>query len=218
MVSMELMNPAYGLYGFSYFWPAWVHLIVVALMVVSGALTLKALAARSAGRSRVYGLGCGFVAGLGNLCLSVTAQAEARHVWHLGTVIAIYAVVAVLVIMSLFMLWSSDSDGFLWSRAFHTFLLVGVVASAALEITRRTLMWIPLPVIGVAVLLALFAAFVVGRNTADYPRLRIRLGPDLVDERGRGRFVLTEGPRALPGYSCFFAASPDAYRASTSSA
>lgn len=167
MVSMELMNPAYGLYGFSYFWPAWVHLIVVALMVVSGALTLNALAARSAGRSRVYGLGCGFVAGLGNLCLSVTAQAEARHVWHLGTVIAIYAVVAVLVIMSLFMLWSSDSDGFLWSRAFHTFLLVGVIASAALEITRRTLMWIPLPVIGVAVLLALFAAFVVGRNTAD---------------------------------------------------
>ena len=69
--------------------------------------------------------------------------------------------------MSLFMLWSSDSDGFLWSRAFHTFLLVGVVASAALEITRRTLMWIPLPVIGVAVLLAIFGAFVVGRNTAD---------------------------------------------------
>ena len=50
MVSMDLMNPAYGLYGFSYFWPAWVHLIVVALMVVSGALPLKALAARSAGR------------------------------------------------------------------------------------------------------------------------------------------------------------------------
>ncbi len=167
MVSMDLMNPMYGLYGFSYFWPAWVHLLVVALMVVAGSLALKALAARSAGRSRVYGLGCGFVAGLGNLSLAVLAQAEARHVWQLGTVIAIYALVAVLVIMSLFMLWSSDSDGFLWSRAFHTFLLVGVIASAALEITRRTLMWIPLPVIGVAVLLALFGAFVVGRNTAD---------------------------------------------------
>ena len=36
MVSMNLMNPAYGLYGSSYYWPAWVHLIVVALMVVSG--------------------------------------------------------------------------------------------------------------------------------------------------------------------------------------
>lgn len=69
--------------------------------------------------------------------------------------------------MSLFMLWSSDSDGFLWSRAFHTFLLVGVIASAALEITRRTLMWIPLPVAGVAVLLALFCAFVAGRNSRD---------------------------------------------------
>ena len=29
------------------------------------------------------------------------------------------------------------------------------------------LFWIPMPVIGVAFLLALFAAFVVGRNTAD---------------------------------------------------
>ena len=165
MVSMDLMNPTYGLYGFAHYWPAWVHLLVVALMVVAGFLTLKALSARSAGRSRVYGLGCGFVAGLGNLSLAVLAQAEARHVWHLGTVIAIYAFVAVLVIMSLFMLWSSDSDGFLWSRAFHTFLLVGVIASAALEIIRRTLMWIPLPVAGVAVLLALFCAFVAGRNS-----------------------------------------------------
>ena len=121
---MSLMLPAYGLYGFAYYWPSWVHLLVIALMVVAGSLTLKALAARSAGRSRVYGLSCGFVAGLGNLSLCVLGQAEARHVWQLGTVIAIYAVVAVCVIMSLFMLWSGDSDGFLWSRAFHTFLLV----------------------------------------------------------------------------------------------
>ena len=54
MVSMDLMYPTYGLYGFSYFWPAWVHLIVVALMVVSGGLVLKALVAHAAGRSRVY--------------------------------------------------------------------------------------------------------------------------------------------------------------------
>ena len=145
MVSMDLMYPTYGLYGFSYFWPAWVHLIVVALMVVSGGLTLKALVAHAAGRSRVYGLGCGFVAGLGNQCLIVLAHAEARLV----------------------SLWSAESGGFVWARAFHMFLTVAVVASAALEIARRMLFWIPLPVIGVAFLLALFAAFVVGRNTAD---------------------------------------------------
>ena len=63
------MLPAYGLYGFAYYWPSWVHLLVIALMVVAGSLTLKALAARSAGRSRIYGLSCGFVAGLGNLSL-----------------------------------------------------------------------------------------------------------------------------------------------------
>ena len=50
MVSMDLMNPAYGLYGSSYYWPAWVHLIVVALMVVSGGLALKALVAHGAGK------------------------------------------------------------------------------------------------------------------------------------------------------------------------
>ena len=167
MVSMDLMNPMYGLYGFSYFWPAWVHLIVVALMVVSGGLTLKALVAHAAGRSRVYGLGCGFVAGLGNLCLSVLAHAEARHTWQLGTVIAIYAVAIVFLIMTLVSLWSAESGGFVWARAFHTFLMIGVVASAAMEISRRMLYWIPMPVIGVIFLLALFAAFVVGRNTAD---------------------------------------------------
>ena len=46
---MSLMLPAYGLYGFAYYWPSWVHLLVIALMVVAGSLTLKALAARSAG-------------------------------------------------------------------------------------------------------------------------------------------------------------------------
>ena len=159
MVSMDLMNPAYGLYGFSHFWPAWVHLIVVALMVVSGGLVLKALVAHAAGRSRV--------SGLGNLCLSVLAHAEARHTWQLGTVIAIYAVAVVFLIMTLVSLWSAESGGFVWARAFHTFLMIGVVASAAMEISRRMLYWIPMPVIGVIFLLALFAAFVVGRNTAD---------------------------------------------------
>ena len=143
------------------------HLLVIALMVVAGSLTLKALAARSAGRSRVYGLGCGFVAGLGNLSLAVLAQAEARHVWPLGTVIAIYAVVAVLVIMSLFMLWSSDSDGFLWSRAFPYIpscrrRRLGCAGDYPAHADVDSA-----PVIGVAVLLALFGAFVVGRNTAD---------------------------------------------------
>ena len=85
--------------------------------------------------------------------------------WQLGTAIAIYAVVLVFLIMTLVSLWSSESGGFVWARAFHMFLTVGVVASAALEIARRMLFWIPMPVIGVAVLLALFAAFVVGRNS-----------------------------------------------------
>lgn len=166
MVSMYLTTLAYGLYGFSFFWPAWLHLVVVALMVASGGLTLKALVARSAGRPRVYGLGCGFVASLGNLCLSVLAHAEARHVWRLGTVIAIYAVVAVFLVATLVSLWRSGSGGFVWSRAFHLLLTVGVAAFAALEIARRMLFWIPLPVLGAIILLAVFAAFVVGRNTA----------------------------------------------------
>ena len=167
MVSMDLMNPMYGLYGFSYFWPAWVHLIVVALMVVSGGLTLKALVAHAAGRSRVYGLGCGFVAGLGNLCLSVLAHAEARHVWQLGTVIAIYAVVVVFLIMTLVSLWSAESGGFVWARAFHLFLVVAMAIAAIMEFAYRLAYWIPLPVAGVAVLLALFCAFVAGRNSRD---------------------------------------------------
>ena len=44
---MSLMLPAYGLYGFAYYWPSWVHLLVIALMVVAGSLTLKAHAAAS---------------------------------------------------------------------------------------------------------------------------------------------------------------------------
>lgn len=164
---MASVLPSYGFYAFGSFWPAWVHLVVGALMVASGALTLKCLIARSAGRGRVYGLSTGFVAGLGNLSLCVLGQAEARHTWQMGTVIAIYAVVAVFLIVTMVSLWGAHGEGFLWSRAFHMFLTLGMVASAALEIARRMLFWIPLPVVGVAVLLALFGAFVVGRNTAD---------------------------------------------------
>lgn len=167
MVSMDLMNPMYGLYGFSYFWPAWVHLIVVALMVVSGGLTLKALVAHAAGRSRVYGLGCGFVAGLGNLCLSVLVQAEARHTWLMGMVGALYTVAFVFLLMTLMSLWSSGKSGFLWSRAFHLFLVVAMAIAAIMEFAYRLAYWIPLPVAGVAVLLALFCAFVAGRNSRD---------------------------------------------------
>jgi len=49
---MSLMLPAYGLYGFAYYWPSWVHLLVIALMVVAGSLTLKALAARIMAQAR----------------------------------------------------------------------------------------------------------------------------------------------------------------------
>lgn len=161
------MLPPYGFYGFGSFWPSWVHLVVVALMVASGLLTVKSLNARANGANRVYGLSTGFVAGLGNLSLCVLGQAEARHTWQMGTVIAIYAVVAVFLIVTMVSLWGAHGEGFVWSRAFHMFLTLGMVAAAALEIARRMLFWIPLPVVGVAVLLALFATFVVGRNTAD---------------------------------------------------
>ena len=68
-------------YGHMYYWPGWVHLIVLLLIGVSVAITVQALMARSAGRSRVFGLSCGFVAGIGNLSMCVLAQAEARHTW-----------------------------------------------------------------------------------------------------------------------------------------
>ncbi len=118
-----------------------------------------ALAARSAGRSRV-GLSAGLSLAWSSLSLCVLGQAEARHVWQLGTVIAIYAVIAVCVIMSLFMLWSGDSDNSPLPPACRYSRLgrSGIARHAVLD---------SLPVIGVAVLLALFGAFVVGRSTAD---------------------------------------------------
>ena len=123
------MVPGYRYFGHMYYWPAWVHLIVIALMGVAAALTIAALMARGVGRSRVYGLSCGFVA--------------------------------------LVSLWSGGSSGFLWSRAFHLFLVVAMAIAGIMEFAYRLAYWIPLPVAGVAVLLALFFAFVAGRNSRD---------------------------------------------------
>ena len=126
------MVPGYRYFGHMYYWPAWVHLIVIALMGVAAALTIAALMARGVGRSRVYGLSCGFVAGIGNLSLCVLVQAEARH-----------------------------------TRVFHLFLVVAMAIAGIMEFAYRLAYWIPLPVAGVAVLLALFCAFVAGRNSRD---------------------------------------------------
>ena len=40
---MSLMLPAYGLYGFAYYWPSWVHLLGIALKVVTGPLSPQVL-------------------------------------------------------------------------------------------------------------------------------------------------------------------------------
>lgn len=161
------MLPGYRYFGHMYYWPAWVHLIVMALMGVAAALTIAALMARGAGRSRAFGLSCGFVAGIGNLSLCVLVQAEARHTWHLGMVGALYTVAFVFLLMTLMALWSGGSSGFLWSRAFHLFLVVAMAIAAVMEFAYRLAYWILLPVAGVAVLLALFCAFVAGRNSRD---------------------------------------------------
>lgn len=154
-------------YGHMYYWPGWVHLIVLLLIGVSVAITVQALMARSAGRSRVFGLSCGFVAGIGNLSMCVLAQAEARHTWQMSMVGALYILAGTFVLITLASLWKDGSVGFAWSRAFHLFLLVGLVVAAIMEFAYRLAYWIPLPVAGVAVLLALFGAFVAGRNSRD---------------------------------------------------
>ena len=161
------MLPGYRYFGHMYVWPAWVHLIVIALMGVAATLTISALMARGVGRSRVFGLSCGFVAGIGNLSLCVLVQAEARHTWLMGMVGALYTVAFVFLLMTLVSLWSGGSSGFLWSRAFHLFLLVAMAIAGIMEFAYRLAYWIPLPVAGVAVLLALFCAFVAGRNSRD---------------------------------------------------
>ena len=161
------MLPGYRYFGHMYFWPAWVHLIVIALMGVAATLTISALMARGVGRSRVFGLSCGFVAGIGNLSLCVLVQAEARHTWLMGMVGALYTVAFVFLLMTLVSLWSGGSSGFLWSRAFHLFLLVAMAIAGIMEFAYRLAYWIPLPVAGVAVLLALFCAFIAGRNSRD---------------------------------------------------
>ena len=105
------MVPGYRYFGHMYYWPAWVHLIVIALMGVAAALTIAALMARGGGRSRVYGRSCGFVAGIGNQSLCVLVQAEARHTWHMGMVGALYTVAFVFLLMTLVSLWSGGSSG-----------------------------------------------------------------------------------------------------------
>ena len=161
------MVPGYRYFGHMYYWPAWVHLIVIALVGVAAALTISALMARGVGRSRVFGLSCGFVAGIGNLSLCVLVQAEARHTWLMGMVGVLYTVAFVFLLMTLMSLWSGGSSGFLWSRAFHLFLVVAMAIAGIMEFAYRLAYWIPLPVAGVAVLLALFCAFVAGRNSRD---------------------------------------------------
>ena len=161
------MLPGYRYFGHMYYWPAWVHLIVIALMGVAAALTISALMARGVGRSRVFGLSCGFVAGIGNLSLCVLVQAEARHTWLMGMVGALYTVAFVFLLMTLVSLWSGGSSGFLWSRAFHLFLVVAMAIAGIMEFAYRLAYWNPLPVAGDAVLLALICAFVAGRNRPD---------------------------------------------------
>ena len=155
------MLPAYRYFGHMYYWPAWVHLIVIALMGVAAALTISALMARGVGRSRVFGLSCGFVAGIGNLSLCVLVQAEARHTWLMGMVGVLYTVAFGFLLMTVGSLWSGGS------RAFHLFLVVAMAIAGIMEFAYRLAYWIPLPVAGVAVLLALFCAFVAGRNSRD---------------------------------------------------
>ena len=174
------MLPGYRYFGHMYYWPAWVHLIVIALMGVAAALTISALMARGVGRSRVFGLSCGFVAGIGNLSLCVLVQAEARHTWHMGIVGALYTVAFVFLLMTLVSLWSGGSSGFLWSRAFHLFLAVAMAIAGIMEFAYRLAYWIPLPVAGVAVLLARFGACVAGRNSRDSAPLKLQPGPALV--------------------------------------
>ena len=161
------MVPGYRYFGHMYYWPAWVHLIVIVLMGIAAALTISALMARGVGRSRVFGLSCGFVAGIGNLSLCVLVQAEARHTWQTGMVGTLYTVAFVFLLMTLASLWSAESGGFRWSRAFHLFLLAVMLIAGIMEFAYRLTYWIPLPVAGVAVLLALVGAFVAGRASRD---------------------------------------------------
>lgn len=161
------MLPAYRYFGHTYYWPTWVHLLVIALIGVAAALTIAALMARAAKRSRVFGLSCGFVAGVGNLSLCVLVQAEARHTWQLGMVGALYTVAGVFLLVTLASLWSAGSDGFLWSRAFHLFLLAAMVIAGIMEFAWRLTYWIPLPVAATAVLLAVFCAYIAGRRGRD---------------------------------------------------
>ena len=128
------MQAAYRSIGYTFYWPAWVHLLVVGLLGVAAV---------------------------------VTVQAEARHTWQTGMVGTLYTVAFVFLLMTLASLWSAESGGFRWSRTFHLFLLAVMAIAGIMEFAYRLTYWIPLPVAGVAVLLALLGAFAAGRASRD---------------------------------------------------
>ncbi len=153
--------PHMFLYGFAYYWP----------LLGSPARLPHGRGRPSRLRCQARSLTQPSTACPGGLSLAqsksepVCARPGGRPVtWQLLMVIAIYAVVAGRAIIRC--LQSGDSDGFLWSRALHTPSCLSALVSAAWEITRRTLFWIPLPVIGVRPSRC-SVLFVVGRNTAD---------------------------------------------------
>ena len=152
------MQAAYRSIGYTFYWPAWVHLLVVGLLGVAAVVTVVALMARAARRPRAFGLPVGLLAAVGNLSLCVLVQAEARHTWQTAFV---------FLLMTLASLWSAESGGFRWSRTFHLFLLAVMAIAGIMEFAYRLTYWIPLPVAGVAVLLALLGAFAAGRASRD---------------------------------------------------
>ena len=164
---MRPVQAAYRSIGYMFYWPAWVHLLVVGLLGVAAVVTVVALMARAARRPRAFGLPVGLLAAVGNLSLCVLVQAEARHTWQTGMVGTLYTVAFVFLLMTLASLWSAESGGFRWSRTFHLFLLAVMAIAGIMEFAYRLTYWIPLPVAGVAVLLALLGAFAAGRASRD---------------------------------------------------
>ncbi len=63
------MQAAYRSIGYTFYWPAWVHLLVVGLLGVAAVVTVVALMARAARRPRAFGLPVGLLAAVGNLSL-----------------------------------------------------------------------------------------------------------------------------------------------------
>ena len=159
------MLPMIRYFGHVYYWPSWVHLLVMGLIVFSCTIVIASIMARSARHSRVFGLPIDFVSGLGNLSLSVLAHAQAQHVWQMSLAGALYAFAGAFLVVTIVQLWNGGANASAVSVGFHLFLLGGLIIAGLLEVARRTAYWIPMPVIAVAVLLAVFGAFVIGRNS-----------------------------------------------------